>query len=196
MQTLPTHATPQPGALEGRAARKYEATRIEWEFDVSHAGFTRAFESLLGKMEAETLRELPSLPSDVARAKLSAVVGDRDFALFQRLDHGAILASLYGRRAAAVTYVFGNALIAVEMTKHVPRAGLYVPLRLFVEEIGERRVKVSYDLPSSLIASLGSKEADAVAEGLESQARAAPGGDRPSRAYRVTPEHDADCGEA
>ena len=94
-------------------------------------------------------------------------MGPLDFTLFQRLDHGALVASPSGQHARAVTYVFGNALIAVEMTKHVLRTGLYVPLRLFVEEVGEAEVRVTYDPPSSLIAPLGSMEADAVARGLD-----------------------------
>jgi hypothetical protein len=43
----------------------------------------------------------------------------------------------------------GNALIAVQMTTHDARAGLYVPLRLFVQEIAKSRVMVTYDLPSA-----------------------------------------------
>ena len=107
------------------------------------------------------------MSADKARAKLQTFVGPLDFSLFQKIDHGAILASLYGRRAHAMTYVFGNALIAVEMTKHDLRAGLYVPLRLFVAEAGDGGVRVTYDRPSSLIAFLGSLEASAVARELD-----------------------------
>jgi hypothetical protein len=66
-----------------------------------------------------------------------------------------------------MTYVFGNALIAVEMTKHVTRAGLYVPLRLMVEAIDGPRVRVTYDLPSSLMAPFGSGDVNTVARGLD-----------------------------
>jgi hypothetical protein len=37
-------------------------------------------------------------------------------------------------------YVFGHALIAVQMTTHGACAGLYLPLRLFVQEIAKNRV--------------------------------------------------------
>ena len=90
-----------------------------------------------------------------------------DFTLFQQLDHGAIVTALVGRPCRATTYVFGNALIAVEMTRHVARAGLYVPLRLFVEAIDEDRVRITYDLPSSLMAEFGSPEVNDVARGLD-----------------------------
>ena len=55
------------------------------------------------------------------------------------------------------------------MTKHDARAGLYVPLRLFVQEIAEGRVLITYDLPSALMAQFSSKEIDAVARGLDAK---------------------------
>jgi uncharacterized protein (DUF302 family) len=149
--------------------KKYEVTQLESVVDVSYSGFTRAFESLLGRMNAQELGHLGKLSAEVARARLASFVGPLDFVLFQKLDHGALVASLYGRVAHAMTYVFGNALIAVEMTKHDLRAGLHVPLRLFVEEVGEGRVRITYDLPSSLIAPLGSAAANAVARELDAK---------------------------
>jgi uncharacterized protein (DUF302 family) len=89
----------------------------------------------------------------------------------QKLDHGAIVTALVGRHCEATTYVFGNALIAVEMTRHVARAGLYVPLRLFVEAIDDDRVRITYDLPSSLMAEFGSPEVNNVARGLDEKVK-------------------------
>jgi uncharacterized protein (DUF302 family) len=152
---------------EDKITRSYEVSQVEFTVDVSYADFTRAFESLLGRMDARALTDLPQMPAEKARAKLQTFVGPLDFSLFQKIDHGAIVASLYGRHAHAMTYVFGNALIAVEMTKHDLRAGLHVPLRLFVAEAGDGHVRVTYDRPSSLIASLGSAEANAVARELD-----------------------------
>jgi uncharacterized protein (DUF302 family) len=94
-------------------------------------------------------------------------VGPFDFTLFQKIDHGSVVTVLAGRHCEATTYVFGNALIAVEMTKHVARAGLYVPLRLFVEAVASDRVRVTYDLPSSLMAPFGSTDVNDVARGLD-----------------------------
>jgi uncharacterized protein (DUF302 family) len=149
--------------------RTYQVTQVESVVDAPYADFTLAFESLLGRMDPQVLDDFRLLSPEAARAKLASFVGPVDFVLFQKLDHGAVVASLYGRRARAMTYVFGNALIAVEMTKHDLRAGLHVPLRLFVEEIAEGRVRITYDLPSSLIAPLGSAAADAVARELDAK---------------------------
>jgi uncharacterized protein (DUF302 family) len=154
---------------ENKITRAYEVSQIEFTFRVSYANFTRAFESLLGRMDAQALADLRQMSAEEARAKLQTFVGPLDFSLFQKIDHGALVASLYGRHAYAVTYVFGNALIAVEMTKHDLRAGLQVPLRLFVAEAGDGHVRVTYDQPSSLIAPLGSAEANVVARGLDAK---------------------------
>ncbi len=155
----------QPQAI----TRTYSVTQSEWTVEASYAEFTAAFEALLGRMDAEIFGDLAALPPDAARAKLASVVGPLDFVLFQRIDHGSIVTSLYGRDARAMTYVFGNALIAVEMTKLDLRAGLHVPLRLIVEQVAPGRVRVTYDLPSSLIAGLHVPAADAVARDLDSK---------------------------
>jgi uncharacterized protein (DUF302 family) len=147
--------------------RKFEVTQIEMNLETSHADFTRAFESVLGRMPVESLGDLPSLSPQAARERLASFVGPFDFTLFQKIDHGAIVTVLAGRHCEATTYVFGNALIAVEMTKQVARAGLYVPLRLFVEAVASGRVRVTYDLPSSLMAPFGSTDVNGVARGLD-----------------------------
>jgi uncharacterized protein (DUF302 family) len=147
--------------------RTHQVTQIETILEISHADFTRAFESLLGRMPVEALGELTSLSLQAVREKLASFVGPLDFTLFQKIDHGAIVTALTGRHCEATTYVFGNALIAIEMTKHVARAGLYVPLRIFVEAIAGDRVRITYDLPSSLMALFGSDDVNGVARGLD-----------------------------
>ena len=151
--------------------RTQRITQIELIMDASHANFTHAFESLLGRMPVDALSGLHSLSAQAAREKLASFVGPLDFTLFQKLDHGAIVTALVGRHCEATTYVFGNALIAVEMTRHVPRAGLYVPLRLFVEAIDGDRVRITYDLPSSLMVEFGSAEVNDVARGLDEKVK-------------------------
>lgn len=149
----------------------YEVTQAEVIAETPYAGFCGAFESLLGRMRVEALGEISSLPPQAARELLESFVGPLDFALFQKIDHGAIVTALTGQCCEATTYVFGNALIAVEMTRHVVRAGLYVPLRAFVEATDGDGVRITYDLPSSLMARFGSAEVDEVARGLDEKVR-------------------------
>jgi len=151
------------------AVSTYQVTQIEYTFEIPHAAFTQAFESLLGKMNFEALSDLPSLTPEAARTKLASFVGPLDFTLFQKIDHGAVLTIFTGRRRHAITYVFGNALIAFEMTKHDARAGLYVPLRLFVEQVDDKSVRLTYDQPSTLMVNFGSADANTVARDLDAK---------------------------
>lgn len=153
--------------MVSRTERTHRITQIELTLELSHAEFSHAFESLLGRMPLGGLDDLPLLSPEEARERLASFVGPLEFSLFQKLDHGAVVTALTGRHCEATTYVFGNALIAVEMTKHVARAGLYVPLRLFVEAIADERVGVTYDQPSSLMAPFGMPLVNGVAHGLD-----------------------------
>jgi hypothetical protein len=152
---------------QARTARTYVTTQIEAIIEASYTDFTAAFETLLGRMDTRTLGDPPTMSPEAMRAQLRSIAGPLDFVLFQKLDHGALVTSLCGRDARAVTYVFGNALIAVEMTRHDLRAGLHVPLRLMVEQVADGGLRITYDQPSSLIAPLGSPAADAIARDLD-----------------------------
>jgi uncharacterized protein (DUF302 family) len=134
---------------------RYTATRREHALHLGYDAFSRALESLLGTMDVAFLREMASRSPEAAREKLASFAGTSGFALFQRLDHGTLLTTLSGRVTRATTYVVGNALIAIEMTRHAPRVGLYVPPRLFVHEIEAGRVAVTYDVPSQTLAQFG-----------------------------------------
>lgn len=145
----------------------YKAVRREQTLDISFDAFVRAFESLLGSMDVAALGE--ASPPDRYREKLASFVGPSELALFQKLDHGGPLTALAGRPTRATTYVFGNALIAVEMTKHVPFVGLYVPLRLYVCALGSTNIVVTYDVPSATIAQFDDPEANRVARSLDAK---------------------------
>jgi Cyclic nucleotide-binding domain len=76
-------------------------TQIEVIVEASYANFTRAFESLLGRMPVDALSGLHSLSAQAAREKLASFVGPLDFTLFQKLDHGAIVTVLGERKAVS-----------------------------------------------------------------------------------------------
>jgi uncharacterized protein (DUF302 family) len=147
----------------------YAAIRREHTFDIEYGAFTHHLESLLGTMDVAFLQQMASHSPESVRERLTSFEGTSGFVLFQRLDHGTLLTLLGGPPTRATTYVFGNALIAVEMTKHAPRVGLYVPLRLFVYELEPRRVAVTYDVPSRTLAQYASPDVDSVAQGLDAK---------------------------
>lgn len=143
----------------------YHAVRREVVFDVGHAAFSTAFESLLGRTDVGAFAATTT--PDVLQNTLTSFVGPLDFSLFQKIDHGGLRTALAGKPTRATTYVFGNALIAVQMTTHEPRVGLYVPLRLFVQEIDAGRVLVTYDVPSASMAQFAIAAVDEVARSLD-----------------------------
>jgi uncharacterized protein (DUF302 family) len=147
----------------------YAAIRREHTFDIDYDAFTHHLESLLGTIDLAFLEQMASHSAESVRERHASFEGRSGFVLFQRLDHGTLVTILGGRPTRATTYVFGNALIAVEMTKHAPRVGLYVPLRLFVYEIQPGRVAVTYDVPSRALAQYASPEVDSVAQGLDAK---------------------------
>lgn len=144
----------------------YQANRREVEFDVDHAAFSAAFEELLGRTDVSAFADT-ALTAEAARERLASFVGPLDFSLFQKIDHGGLRTAIAGKPTLATTYVFGNALIAVQMTTYDARAGLYVPLRLFVQEIAKSRVMVTYDLPSATMRQFGVPAIDDVARSLD-----------------------------
>ena len=145
----------------------YSAVRREQALTVDYANFTAALESLLGRMKLEDLADIAQKGRDGARRWLSTVTGSSGFALFQKIDHGSLLSVVADKPTRASTYVFGSALIAVEMTQHDPRVGLYVPPRLYVREVSPGRILVTWDLLSATLSQFGNPEINAVARALD-----------------------------
>ncbi|NVB82460.1 MAG: DUF302 domain-containing protein [Kofleriaceae bacterium] len=145
----------------------YSAIRRELTFDVAYEAFTHELERSLGIMDLNVAGRMATRPPQELRDHLQSFAGSSGFALFQKIDHGGLLSVLAGVDTRAATYVFGNGLIALEMTKVDPRAGLYVPLRMFVRALGPLEIEVTYDVPSTLLDQLASSEITAVAESLD-----------------------------
>lgn len=145
----------------------YEASRRELSLAAPYAAFCASFEGLVARTDTYAVGAPGGLAPEEYRARLASYVGPLDFSLFQKLDHGAVLRGLGIGSTRAATYVFGNALIASEMTRYDVRAGLYVPLRLLVRETAADDVLVTYDLPSAAMAQFECAEIDAVAHALD-----------------------------
>ena len=115
----------------------------------------KAFERQLGRFEPDVYKALAaSGDAEGARAKIEAMAGPSGFMLFGTNDHGALL-RLAGQKRKAIQYVVGNPLLALQMTQHDIRAGLYAPLRVLIYEDGQGKTCVEYDRPSSLFGQFG-----------------------------------------
>jgi uncharacterized protein (DUF302 family) len=147
----------------------FTAVRRQQELGVPYERFTAALLERIGRTDPDILRELAvaGAPAAEARARLEALAGPSGLSLFQLLDHGALLSVIAGRPTRAATFVIGNALIAIEMTRRDPRVGLYVPLRLFVQELAPDRTITTYEVPSATLAQFADPEISAVAASLD-----------------------------
>ncbi len=132
----------------------------------------KAFERPLGRFDEDVYKSLAEGgDAESNRAKLEAMTGPSGFMLFRTSNHGALL-RLVGQKRKALQYLVGNPLIAIQMTQHDIRAGLYAPLRVLLYENEEGKTCVEYDKPSSLFGQFGNAAITAVATMLDKKLEA------------------------
>jgi uncharacterized protein (DUF302 family) len=154
--------------MSSATSNGYSAVRAERQVSMRYDVFIRALESSLGVTRPELVPSDPSkLSQQEARKLFESFVGSSGFSLFQKLDHGFLRQVFANRPGRVALYFIGNGLIAVEMTKHDARAGLYVPLRLLVEEVSDSLLRLTYDLPSAAMAQFHRPDIDSVARQLD-----------------------------
>jgi uncharacterized protein (DUF302 family) len=123
---------------------------------------TKPFEEVAKVIERQLGRFAPDVSRSLiaggdtkeARARIEAMAGPSGFMLFGTNDHGALL-RLTGQKRKAIQYVLGNPLVALQMTQHDIRAGLYAPLRVLIYEDERGKTCLEYDRPSSLFGQFG-----------------------------------------
>src|SRR5262249_19556008 len=110
----------------------------------------KALERQLGTFDPDVRKAAAdSGDTEAAKARIEAMAGPSGLMLFGTQDHGALL-RLAGQKRKAIQYVVGNPLVALQMTQHDIRAGLYAPLRVLLYEDERGRTCLEYDKPSSL----------------------------------------------
>ena len=96
-------------------------------------------------------------------------VGPHGLMEFVRFNQGEVLRLELGPKAQnVVRLLIGNVLTMREMAKHVPDAGAYAPVTVFVDERPDG-VHISYDRVASLLAPYQNAEALAVARALDTK---------------------------
>ena len=129
---------------------RFVVDHVRLETDKSFEEVVKAFERQLGTFDPDVRRAAAeSGDTEAAKARIEAMAGPSGLMLFGTQDHGALL-RLAGQKRKAVQYVVGNPLVALQMTRHDIRAGLYAPLRLLVYESEAGKTCLEYDRPSSL----------------------------------------------
>jgi uncharacterized protein (DUF302 family) len=112
-------------------------------------------------------KDLETNPRSVEK-RLKASAGEEGLMLFNVQEHGKLL-NIIGSPRKAKQYVLGNPLIAVTMTRHDIRAGLYAPLTVFVYEADDRSTRIEFDQPSSLFGQFNNPEVTTVARSLDAK---------------------------
>ncbi len=93
-------------------------------------------------------------------------LGTSGFTLFYKAEHSHLL-SLLGKTTRAIQYTIGNPLLAMQMTRYLPEAALYAPLRLVVYEDEQGKTFIAYDSFVSLLAQYQREEIAQVARLVE-----------------------------
>lgn len=100
-----------------------------------------------------------------------AHIGTSGLTPFYKVEQSLLL-SLVGKTSRATQYTIGNPLFATQMTRHMPEAALYAPLKLVVYEDEEGRTFVAYDNFISLLVQYQREEITQVAREVEQKLEA------------------------
>ena len=147
--------------------RTIEIRHLSLELDADFESFTQALEESLGRFDYSLFKDIETDPRSVEK-RLKASAGEEGLMLFNVQEHGKLLNIVTSPRKAK-QYVLGNPLIAVTMTRHDIRAGLYAPLRVLVYEADDRSTRIEFDQPSSLFGQFDNPEVTIVARSLDTK---------------------------
>ncbi len=151
----PILSTPQPISV----------THMVIDIGVPFASFTQHLENLLGRYDPAASQLVDTDPK-AADAMMAKMEGEQGLMIFMIQNHGRLL-KLAGLSGQAKRYLVGNPRIALTMTRHDIRAGLYAPLTVLVYETQPGRIRVEYDQPSTLFGQFGNNEVTAIGKTLD-----------------------------
>lgn len=103
---------------------------------------------------------------DQTVSQLKSAVSQGGMMVMGEVNQGNML-SMTGLKLKATLFLVGNPTVGKKIFEQDPSAGLYVPLRVFVYEGKDGKAYLSYDKPSSLLATLNNPEINMVAGMLD-----------------------------
>ena len=127
--------------------------------------FTKAFESLAGKINVNDLGGIGRDPEGIKKY-IESLEGYEGLMIFGITNHGALF-QLIGKQRNARQYLVGNPLFAFSMTQLDIRTALYAPLKVLVYGNDEGQTVVEYDRPSDQFGQFDQEEIKKVALGLD-----------------------------
>lgn len=151
----------------------YEAERVTHDSARDFTTTRMRFDTLVPAWDNDTSVELVLAEAawSEVEAAVSARAGPTELVALTRLDQGRLL-SLSGEPLEATLYLVGNPILARQVLHHDPAAALYAPFRIAVYR-DTAGVHIAYDTPSSVFASIGSPEINAIAAELDDKIRTA-----------------------
>jgi uncharacterized protein (DUF302 family) len=136
---------------------------------LNYEALVRAFERELGYLDPAIVQRLVEgkAPWSEAEREIERVGGTHDLMIINRTDLGAV-ASLSGREKRCLLYLVGNPVIANRIISIDMRGSFYVPFRVALFDDGKPEgAVISYDRPSSFLATLGSPQITEIGQYLD-----------------------------
>jgi uncharacterized protein (DUF302 family) len=150
--------------------------RVTVQTHKPYGAVVAAFENEVGHWDAEVAGRLVAENAswEKVREAVGRMAGQQGLMIIAKVNQGEI-ASLSGTLRQCAVYLVGNPVIATDIFKIDIRAGMLVPFRVEIYDEGNDGA-LSYDLPSSFLASLGKPGLEEIGKTLvqkiESVARA------------------------
>ena len=156
---------PQPS----RATSHPSVTHVSVSTALAYDRLIEAFEGSLGRWDPSLgkslSREAASWPK--VEATVTKIAEPFGLVRMSKIDQGR-LTSLSGKVKHCSLYLVGNPVIANQIIEIDLRGSFYVPFRVAIYDDGETNGRIiSYDLPSSFLATLGRPELTAIGESLD-----------------------------
>ena len=150
---------------------KFEAEYVELVSELPFEAVVEAFEKATGSVERPGYRE--AVGTAKTTAEFEEIIRKQEstsgFMRFLTLDHGVWMKKFEGGTAQAKMYTIGNPLIARTMLRHEMAAGLNVPVRVLIFQSGDKKTRLGYHVPSSLMAVYGNAAVMAACSDLDAK---------------------------
>ncbi len=133
-----------------------------------------AFEGELGRFDPAVAKSLVDrrAPWSEVKAAVERMAGRHGLMIIATADQGAVT-SLSGKAKRCALYIVGNPVIANDILDVDLGASFYVPFRIALYESGdEGGAVITYDRPSSFLATLGRSDLDAFGRLLDHKVEA------------------------
>jgi uncharacterized protein (DUF302 family) len=131
-----------------------------------YADVCNFIETKLGRFDQPMRDMLKNGQIEQLREAATRIIQNYGLSIHYIAHHGELLA-LNGPERNITAYYIGDLLSASKMTREVPPAGLYAPLRAVVYENASGGTTIEYDQPSSLFGQFQNPTTDAMGRNLD-----------------------------